>query len=58
MKTQAEKDEIRKRNIPRNASRADREYAKKHRLTEAPENIKRYHRKMFENAEYERERGK
>ena len=58
MKTQAEKNELRRRNIPRNAARADKEYAKNHRLTEAPESVKRRHRIMFENAENERERGR
>jgi len=51
-------DDIRVRNIPINIERANREYAKKHKMTEAPESVKRYHRKMFINAENERERGK
>jgi len=58
LKTQAEKNEIRRRNIPLNAARADKEYAKNHKMAEAPESVKRRHRIMFENAENERERGK
>lgn len=57
-KTQAELNKIRRRNIPRNAAMADKQYARENRLSEAPEKVKRLHRKMFENAEYERERGK
>ena len=49
-------DDLRKRNIEINTARADKEYAKNARITEAPEQVKRYHRKMFENAERERER--
>lgn len=45
-----------RRNIEINAARADREYAKSHRISEAPKEVKEYHRKAFENAEYERER--
>jgi hypothetical protein len=45
-----------RRNIEINAERANRQYAKENRITEAPDHIKRKHRKMFENAEYERER--
>ena len=45
-----------RRNIEINAARADRQWAKEHRVAEAPDHIKREHRKKFENAEYERER--
>lgn len=51
-------DDIRVKNIPKNIARANREYAKQHRLTEAPENVKEHHRRMFIKAEEERERGK
>jgi len=51
-------DDIRVKNIPINIARANREWAKKHRVTEAPEKVKEYHRKLFINAEKERERGK
>lgn len=51
-------DDIRTKNIPINIARANKEYAKKHRLTEAPERVKEYHRKLFIKAEEERERGK
>lgn len=45
-----------RQNIEINAARSDREYAKNNRMSEAPEKVKLYHRKMFENAEYKRER--
>ena len=48
--------ELIRRNIEINSVRADREYAKEHHLTDAPQEIKSLHRKLFENAEYERER--
>ena len=45
-----------RRNIEINTARANREWAREHRVTEAPEEIKRLHRKMFEDAEYEKDR--
>jgi hypothetical protein len=51
-------DDIRVKNIPRNIERANRQWAKEHRVTEAPEKVKEYHRKIFIQAEEERERGK
>jgi len=58
MLTEAQKNERRRRNIPINIARANREYAKEHRITEAPESVKRHHEKAFREAENERERGK
>ena len=43
-------------NIEKNTERANRQWAKEHRVAEAPEKVKRMHRKMFEDAEYERDR--
>ena len=43
-------------NIEKNTERANRQWAKEHRVAEAPEEVKRMHRKMFEDAEYERDR--
>ncbi len=57
-KLSRKQDDIRVRNIPKNIARANREYAKEHKITEAPEKVKRYHEKMFRGAEQERERGK
>jgi len=51
-------DDRRVRNIPGNIERANKQWAKDNRVTEAPENIKQYHRKIFIKAEEERERGK
>lgn len=48
--------QLRRTNIEINTARANRQYAKQHKMAEAPEEVKKYHRKMFENAEYERER--
>ena len=45
-----------RRNIEINSARADREWAKQHRVAEAPDHIKREHRKAFENAQYEKDR--
>jgi len=42
-------------NIERNIARANLQYKKIHG-TEAPESIKKYHDKMFREAEYKRER--
>ena len=58
MLTEAQKNERRRRNIPINIERANRQYAQEHRVTEAPEKVKRMHEKMFRKAENERERGK
>jgi hypothetical protein len=51
-------DDIRARNIPINIARANKEWAKRHKTSEAPEKVKEYHRKIFIKAEEERERGK
>jgi len=56
LKGSAEHLKLIRRNIEINAARADRQYAKDHKMAEAPEEVKKYHRKQFENAEYERER--
>jgi len=45
-----------RQNIEKNAARADREWAKDNKRTEAPDHIKRHHRKMFEDAQYEKDR--
>lgn len=58
MLTEAQKNERRLRNIPINIARANKQYAKEHRISEAPEKVKRHHEKMFREAENERERGK
>jgi hypothetical protein len=49
-------DRIMRDRILRNTWRANRQYAREHHMTDAPEFVKEYHRKMFEKAEYERER--
>ena len=51
-------DDIRVRNIPRNIERANRTWAKQHKMADAPDDVKEYHRKIFIKAEEERERGK
>jgi hypothetical protein len=51
-----DQDRLIRRNIEINAARANREWAKGHNLTEAPEEIRKSHRQLLENAEYERER--
>jgi len=58
MLTEAQKNERRRRNIPINIERANREYAKENKISEAPDKVKRYHENMFKKAEEERERGK
>ena len=50
-------DIVMRQRIERNAWRANKQWAREHRVTEAPEHIKKMHRRMFEQAEYERERG-
>ena len=40
-------DDIRVRNIPLNIERANKEYARRNRVTEAPDKIKKYHKDSF-----------